>query len=259
MTFPTQTPPPASPRMLSPKHAIAIQIRRLPRQRRKIQRTRHAPRQSPLLPKRPETRPHRDLHRPPRRIPGRLRGTPRRPPDPLSTHRRRRTGPGPHPRPHPLASPPHPHPRTQRVRQRDNSLRRTNRRGILRNRRPRPPRLRFQSTGRQEPGPLAPNPLRSLANPLPRPHLQAPAKITKRTQAPGHPAKSRCPKSHSANSRSPKSHTAQRSSPMRQRGGSTGVYFSSDLNTSIAFSICRSCPVRKSAGVLSTTTSGGTP
>ena len=39
----------------------------------------------------------------------------------------------------------------------------------------------------------------------------------------------------------------------------TPSYFSSDLNTSIAFSICRSRPVRKSAGVLSTTTSGGTP
>jgi hypothetical protein len=243
--------------MLSPRHAIAIQIRRLPRQRRKIERPSHPRRESPLLPKRHETRPHRGVRRPPRRIPGRLRGPPRRPRNPLSTLRRGRTGPGPHPGPSPLAPPPHPRPRIPRVRQRDHSPRRANRRGIHRDRRPRPHRLRFPETSRPQPGPAAPNPLRSLPNPPPRPYLQAPTKITKRTQAPRHPAKSRSPKSHSASR-----HPARRSSPMRKRGAipcppsgwrelqlaasaSADVpcrpcHFISDLNTSIAFSICRS-------------------
>ena len=36
-------------------------------------------------------------------------------------------------------------------------------------------------------------------------------------------------------------------------------YFISDRSTSTTFSICRSCPLKKSDGELSTSTSGGTP
>jgi hypothetical protein len=172
--------------VLSRWHGISLEIRRLPRQRRQIQRTRLCRRQGPVLPKRSQTRPNRPARSPSRRIPGRLRRPPRFPYDPISTRRRYRRGSRPDPRQYPLAPPPRPDPRIQNLRERDHSPGRRYRRGVFRNRRQRPPRVRFQETCRRQQGPPAPNPLRNLAHPHPRPGVQAPhdpPKITKRTQA----------------------------------------------------------------------------
>jgi hypothetical protein len=158
-TLPASHPRIPTPPHATRKHANEIQIRRRPRQRPKIPRTRHPRRQSQIVPERPQTRPHR-LHRsPPRRIAAGPRGSPRSPPHRLPPRRSTGRGISPHPGRNPLASPPHRCPRIQRLGQRTVPLRRRPRGGSSRRQRPRPPGVRFPQTSRPQPGPHPRNPL----------------------------------------------------------------------------------------------------